>query len=107
MTINIKYPSSAFVCVPILGDWVPLGMYHFYPFSPPPFILVHFDSSSNSSNANCHRSSICVKNIVIPIVVVVVVVVFIILLLFPLFLLLLLFPCPSSARTPAAAAKQQ
>ena len=104
MTKNIKSPSSTFVCVPILGDWVPLGMYHFYPISPPPFILVHFDSSSNSSNANCHRSSICVKNIVIPIVVVVV---FIILLLFPLFLFLLLLPCPSSTHSPAAAAKRR
>jgi len=108
---NYKSPSSPSLCVPVLGDWVPLGMYHFFPFSLPLFVLVlvgssispvvnsipylylirtiHSDSSSNSSNANCHQSSICVKNIVIPIVGVV----FIILLLSPLFLLLLLL-CP-------------
>ena len=26
--------------VPILGDWVPLGIYHFFPFSLPHFVLV-------------------------------------------------------------------
>jgi len=77
---NYKSPSSTSLCVPVLGDWVPLGMYHFFPFSLPLFVLVlvgssispvvnsipylylirtiHSDSSSNSSNANCHQSSV-------------------------------------------------
>jgi len=73
---NYKSPSSTSLCVPVLGDWVPLGMYHFFPFSLPLFVLVlvgssispvvnsipylylirtiRSDSSSNSSIANCH-----------------------------------------------------
>ena len=45
--------------------------------------VIHSDSSSNSSNVNCHWSSICMKNIVIPIC-------FLFLLTYLLFYLLLL-----------------
>ena len=79
---NYKSPSSPSLCVPVLGDWVPLGMYHFFPFSLPPFVLVFVGSLISPVNSihcldlirtirlvsssilrNCHWSSRCGKNI--------------------------------------------
>mmetsp|Transcript_19156 Transcript_19156/g.20607 ORF Transcript_19156/g.20607 Transcript_19156/m.20607 type:complete len:99 (-) Transcript_19156:17-313(-) len=37
---NYKSPSSPSLCVPVLGDLVPIGIHHFFPFSVPLVVVL-------------------------------------------------------------------